>query len=210
MSSIKRPVGPQPPSVYWRRRLLVLLGLVAVIVVIVLIVVRPGAGDGQPAATESPAASEPADDAATSDPPADDAAAGGTCAAGAIVVTPVTDAPSYAGGAEPQISMSIQNTGSVDCELEVGTAAQEYVITSGADRIWSSRDCQTEPSQQVQTITAGQTLTTTPFPWNRTRSDAAACDAERTPVAAGGATYRLGVTLGEVTSAEDVPFLLND
>ena len=38
MSTIRNPVGPQPPSVYWRRRLVALLALVAVIVVIVLIV----------------------------------------------------------------------------------------------------------------------------------------------------------------------------
>ena len=39
MSTIRTPVGPQPPSVYWRRRLVVLLALIAVIVVIVLIIV---------------------------------------------------------------------------------------------------------------------------------------------------------------------------
>ncbi|MFL0711298.1 MAG: hypothetical protein ACJLS2_00255 [Microcella pacifica] len=45
MSTLRNPVGPQPPQVYWRRRLVVGLGILAVIIIIILIVVRPGAGD---------------------------------------------------------------------------------------------------------------------------------------------------------------------
>lgn len=57
MSTLRNPVGPQPPSVYWRRRIMVLLGLIAVIVVVVLIVVRPGAAEARRATRAIPARS---------------------------------------------------------------------------------------------------------------------------------------------------------
>jgi len=43
MQSLRQPVGPLPPQVYWRRRLVVGIGLLAVILIVVLILVRPGA-----------------------------------------------------------------------------------------------------------------------------------------------------------------------
>ena len=169
MSSIKNPVGPQPPSVYWRRRVLLALGLIAVIVVIILIVVQPGSGGTADPKDDTPAAgsdtSDPPTDAATDEPEV-----GGACAASSIELTPVTDATSYGADAQPMISMSIKNTGTVDCTLEAGTGAQEYVIMSGSDRIWSSKDCQTDPTTAPTLIAAGETKSTTPFAWGRTRS----------------------------------------
>jgi len=52
-------------------------------------------------------------------------------------------------------------------------------------------------------------VSTTPFPWSRTRSSPGDCDADREQVTAGGATYRLSVSVGEFASEGDVPFLLN-
>ena len=94
MSSVRTPVGPQPPAVYWRRRLVVLLGLVAVVVIIVLIVVRPGtenAGEKTPT---------PQNTATNSAAPVD---AGGACNPAVIVIAPVTDATTYASGVQPQL-----------------------------------------------------------------------------------------------------------
>ena len=42
MSSLRHPVGPEKPVVYWRRRLAVIAAIVIVVVVIVLIVVGRG------------------------------------------------------------------------------------------------------------------------------------------------------------------------
>jgi len=62
MQSLRQPVGPLPPQVYWRRRLVVGIGLLAVILIVVLILVRPGAEqagasnpDAAPAASDAPA-----------------------------------------------------------------------------------------------------------------------------------------------------------
>lgn len=211
MSSLRHPVGPQPPSVYWRRRLLVGLGLLAVVVVIVLIVVRPGSGEPAAAPTDS-GSSAPADDPTgsvpdpgASTPPGDVAA----CDPEVLRLEPVTDASSYGNGIDPMISMEITNAGAGPCSYDVGTGSQEYVITSGADRIWSSADCQVEPTEAVIVLEPDETLATTPFAWDRTRSTPDTCEGERPEVIAGGASYHLSVVLGEAESADTKQFLLD-
>jgi hypothetical protein len=200
MSTVRNPVGPQPPSVYWRRRLLVLLGLLAVVVIIVLIVVRPGAentGNETPAPSTAPT---------NTSPPVE---AGEGCNPAVIQLEPITDAASYPTGVEPQISMSITNTGAVACTLDVGTAEQVYSIVSGSDPIWNSRDCQEGGEALEQLLQPNEPLTTQPFGWDRTRSAPNTCDSGRPEVIAGGATYRLSVSLGDIESAEDTPFILD-
>ncbi|MGN6324618.1 hypothetical protein [Pseudolysinimonas sp.] len=211
MSTIRNPVGPQPPNVYWRRRLLLLIGVVAVIVVILLIVFAPK-GDSKAATDKTPTPT------ATSTPPNPDpkfsssgtaAAAAGTCDPSVVTITPITDASSYAANAQPQLSMSIVNASAKACSLDVGTKAQQYLITSGADTIWNSTACQQDPTSDVRTLEPGKTLTTTPFAWNRTRSSESGCAANPTAVTGGGASYHLQVKLGNITSKGTKQFILN-
>lgn len=199
MSTIRNPVGPQPPGIYWRRRAVVLLGLVAVIVIILLIVFRP-TGNTPTSTSSSPkptAPSSTADDG--------DAAA---CDPAKIELTAVTDKGGYNAGEQPLISMSITNTGSSACTINAGTDAQEYIITSGSDQIWSSRDCQTDPAATETVLQPGIAKSTNPFPWDRTRSSLETCTGDRPQVAAGGASYHLSVKLGEIESAATKQFLL--
>jgi hypothetical protein len=205
MSTIKNPVGPQPPSVYWRRRLLLLVLLVVVIVVIVLIVVRPGSGN--PSGTPTGGASNGSSQGASTQP----AASGNPSAAcdpSVITLVPITDASSYAATAKPNLSMSITNSGASACTFDVGTDAQVYLITSGSDQIWSSKDCQTAPTATKQVLEPGKTLSTTPFAWDRTRSSTTTCTATRPAVTAGGASYHLQVQVGAAKSAETKQFVL--
>ena len=209
MSTIRNPVGPQPPSVYWRRRLVLLLGLVAVIIVIVLIIVRPG---GTPASTPSDTPSNttaPVDPSGTPSPSITSAEGGTACNPSQVTVVAVTDSNSYASGVKPMISMKITNAGAAPCTFDVGTGAQEYIITSGADRIWSSKDCQQSPTSTPQVLQPGVELTTTPFAWDRTRSSTTTCNATRPAAVANstGPTYKLQVKLGSVES-ENVAFRL--
>ncbi|ROS58210.1 hypothetical protein EDF38_2949 [Frigoribacterium sp. PhB160] len=222
MSTFTNPTGPQPPSVYWRRRAVLLLGLVVVVIVIVLIVVRPGSGAEPGAATTTTPAAEapapepsatgtaPAADAteqATDAPAAGDAAA---CDASDVELVPIADKQSYASTELPQISMSITNTGSTDCVLNLGSSQQTLTVSSGEEQYWSSKDCQVNGTDQDVTLTAGQTLTTPAIAWDRTRSSADTCDSTtRTPVTGGGATYRLSVSVGDITSTETAPMILN-
>ncbi|KJC65043.1 hypothetical protein SAMN06295879_1311 [Agreia bicolorata] len=218
MSTIKNPVGPEPSKVYWRRRVLVLAGLLAVIAIIVLIIVRPGSSSdvgssaAPPASTTAPAtttppaaASEPQNvDAA---PPADGQTA--ACDPANIKVIPVTDAETYAAGVNPQLSLSVTNTGGTACSINVGTAQQVYTIRSGDEQYWVSTDCQASPTDMPTVIAAGATLASTPFAWDRTRSAADTCaSTDRPQVPAGGASYHLDVSIGGFASTTSTQFIL--
>lgn len=213
MSSLRNPVGPQPASVYWRRRIVALVGLIAVIVCIVLIVSAIANGGGAASPTPGPTVSgapsdDPGDDAGSGD--GSDAATDGSapCNPAVIRLVAVTDRNSYPAGVQPMISMSITNTGAVPCTLDVGTSEQAYYIVSGSDPIWNSVDCQTDPTPFERVLAANETVTTTPFAWDRTRSSASTCSSARPEVIGGGATYRLSVKLGDLESASDTPFIL--
>ena len=223
MSTLRHPVGPQPPQVYWRRRALVIGVLLAVVLVVVLIVARPGSGDegGGAAATATPTATPAAESSA---PPATAPAADATEAAGApaasgdapacspgqIVLEPVSDKSAYGPGELPQISMTITNSGRDDCSIDLGSAHQELVVSSGDDRYWSSKDCQVNGTDQLVVVAAGETLSTPPIAWDRTRSSVDTCDsAALDPVPAGGASYRLSVSVGDVTSDDTEQMILN-
>jgi hypothetical protein len=201
MSTIRNPVGPQPPKTYWRRRLLVLIGVLAVILIIVLIVVRPG-GSGTPTAqgTNTPASTAAGPSTETVKP----------CSVANVQVTAVTDKETYKAGENPQLSFTIENTGTTDCTFKVGTDVQKYVITSGSETIWQSTDCQTDAVAKTVTLKAGTPVSSSPFAWNRTRSSKTTCKATNPPqVTAGGASYHLGVTVDTATSAKTKQFVLN-
>lgn len=221
MSTFRNPVGPQSPATYWRRRLMVVLGLVAVIVVVVLIVVRPGsdAADAKSGSSSSDqgsvgGAADGGDAVAAGDDETDAAASADAeqpatpidpkaCKPGVITIEAVTDKVTYAAGEKPLISMKVTNTGGAECDLAVGTDIQEFRITSGSEQYWSSLDCQATAAPQTVTIAPGDegAMSTTPIPWDRTRSDPATCDGDRPAVPAGGASYHLTVQLGELQSA---------
>ena len=189
MSTIRNPVGPQPRNVYWRRRLLVLLGVLAVIVIIILIVARPG-GSKTPVGIKTNTPHTPV-------------AAVVACKPSDVKVVGVADALSYAAGVNPMLSLTITNTGSTPCSFKDGSDVQVYVITSGTEKIWSSKDCQTGGQPATTTLQPGVAVKSTPFAWTRTRSNPAACSATNAPqVIAGGASYHLTVTVNGVASAK--------
>ncbi len=196
MSTFRTPVGPQPSNVYWRRRLLVLAGVLVVILIIVLIVVRPG-GSPKPADTKTPN-------------PGSTTSALATCKASSLDVEPLTDSQSYASGVDPKLSLTITNTGTKACTFKVGSDVQDYEITSGTEKIWSSKDCQTNPVPLVATLKPGVPVQSTPFAWDRTRSDPSTCSSKtKHRVVAGGASYHLGVSVDGVKSAKTEQFLLH-
>jgi hypothetical protein len=132
------------------------------------------------------------------------------CATDDVAVTAVTDKRSYASGQDPKLSIELTNTGSAPCTLNVGTSAQVFTITSGSDTWWTSTDCQTQPSDMVVVLQAGQKVSSAkPITWDRTRSSVATCDAKNRPKApGGGATYHLAVSIGGVRSTDDALFQL--
>lgn len=200
---------------------MVLMGLVAVIVAVVLVFVRPGAsqGDDVGATTppSTPATSGPAtDEAAATDaaePPATEAAEpaadGDPCRAEQVTVEAVTDKAVYAAGEQPKLSVTITNTGSNVCVLNVGTAAQVFTITSGADTYWTSTHCQVDPVDAEVSIEPGTPVSSSePITWDRTRSSADTCGGERATVPAGGASYHLSVAVDGFESSTSKQFLV--
>lgn len=188
MSTIRNPVGPQPSKVYWRRRLAVLIGLVVIIVIIILIVARPGSGKPVAINTHTPAPTT--------------AATAPACKKSNVQVIAVTDANSYAAGVNPMLSLTITNIGPAACSFKDGSDVQKYVITSGTDTIWSSTDCQTNAVAHTSVLQPSKSVSSTPFAWNRTRSNASDCTATNAPqVTAGGASYHLTVSVDGVSSS---------
>lgn len=212
MSGWTDPVGPKPKSVYVRRRIFVLLGLLAVIAAIVLIIVKPGSStEAAPASTvEIPEgvsgtnASEAPDEAAdeaTSDTPEE-------CRAQDLEVVPLTDRESYAAGEEPELSLSVENTGTRACIADLGTAGMVFTVTSGSDQVWLSTDCQKQADHRDVILEPGKKLRTEPLIWDRTRSTPDTCTSDREPVGADGASYHLSVAAGGAESRRSAQFLL--
>ncbi|MEK6342577.1 MAG: hypothetical protein V4737_01885 [Curtobacterium sp.] len=231
MSSFRHPVGPERPSVYWRRRAIALGAVLVVVIVVVLIVVgrgngatpaaAPSASSGTPAAGSSPSSSSAASassgssassgaSASSPRPSSSSSAAadGATCSKDQIELTPVVDKTSYGPTEDPKIAMSITNTGSNSCHMDLGSSQQVLTISSGEEQYWSSKDCQTNGTNQDVTIKAGQKLTTPSIAWDRTRSSSSTCDASRPSVTGGGASYHLSVAVGNIESAKSVQFIL--
>ncbi|MCR2813887.1 hypothetical protein NQ166_12285 [Microbacterium sp. zg.Y1090] len=226
---MSEPVRRRPtPAVYRRRRLTVLLALLLVIAGVVLLVWQPWNADAaetgprpeptpavsSPAPTPAPTTSAPPKEATPDAEVPEDPDAGsdavGECTSGMVEVAAVTDKQSYPAGENPQLSISLTNTGGVACTMNVGTTTQVFTISSGDDVWWRSTDCQSEPSDQTVTIDAGQTVSSaTPLTWDRTRSSVSTCgDTDRPVAPGGGSSFHLKVAIGGVQSAGSAQFLL--
>jgi hypothetical protein len=136
------------------------------------------------------------------------AKAGGTCRTSQIDLKAVTDKSQYGPTEQPKIAMSITNTGSAACHMDLGSSKQVLTITSGSETYWSSKDCQTGGTDQDVTLKAGQTLTTPSITWDRTRSSTSTCDTSRPAVTAHGASYHLTVAVGSMAGTTTAQFVL--
>ncbi len=201
MSTFCNPVGPESPTVYWRRRLVVGIGALAVIVIILLIVFAPKGGKAPvdahttnaPANTSTPVATN----AGGSAPP---------CVAADLVVTATVDKAKFTVEEQPQFAFTIENKGKAACTATAGSDVQAFTVTSGKDTVWSSTDCQSGPTPATPVIKPGEKVTGGPVPWDRTRSSKTTCGAARTPVAAG--FYHITVTVNGIKSAVSPQFQL--
>lgn len=190
-----------PPEVYRRRRLAVFGGLLTVIVVVGLLIWRPSLGGG-PTANEAPEEELVAEEAIPVAP----------CTSSQIELTPQTDEVRYDPGAIPQVWLTVKNTGSTECELDVGTDVQEYIVDSGLrdnpDLIWSSTHCESNAAPLTITLEPGQERSTGSIAWDRTRSTPDTCNDDRPQMPGGGASYHLTVKLGPFESEGTRQFIL--
>jgi hypothetical protein len=213
MSTPHRPARPHSRRVYWRRRIVVAAGLAAIIILIVVLATHAGSGDGSPRAGADAATTASGSAAGAAKGTASGSGSGGTpapvaCRAADVTVAAHTDRQAYPAGVFPRFSLSLTNTGAVPCRIDAGTGAQHYTITSGKDVYWRSVDCQTDSQKMVILLAPGKTVRSTPFTWGRIRSDPKTCYEKNPPlVPAGGATYRVRVSVDGIASAR-VPFIL--
>ncbi len=210
MPTAPNPVGRPSAAVYRRRRIVVGLGLLLVILVIVLIVGRLASSSGaenDPAAAAAKTASTPV---ATSDPAEEtDEVTIEECDPALLEVEALTDADEYQADVQPKLSFRITNTGTDVCTANVGTSTQVYTISTGPDVVWTSTDCQEDPTDQILTLEPDVPVSSTPFAWERVRSSTDTCDdEEREAVVADGATYSLEVEAAGSPSLEPKTFLL--
>jgi len=211
MSTNQTPAGRQSPQVYRRRRLLVLIGLIAVLVAVVLIIVRPGSsqGDDRGASPSTSPTTTPATSDPTTIPTEPTAADGDPCSPEKILVEAVTDKSAYEAAEQPQLSVTITNTGKNICVLNAGTAQQVFTIKSGEELYWTSTDCQVDAIDAEVSLTPGTPISSAvPIIWDRTRSTPETCDGPRETVPAGGSSYHLSVSVDGFESAESKQFQL--
>ncbi|MGN6441837.1 MAG: hypothetical protein ACTHL6_08095 [Arthrobacter sp.] len=216
-SSVRKPSA----AVYRRRRLVVGGALLLVIALVVSGFALAGAFKGgsqqasstqpsptdpasaNPAASATPSASTSATASATASPTT---SATPTCNQNLVTVTATTDKPAYGPGENPMLTLKVTNGGKVPCEVNIGTSQMEFLVTSGSDRIFSSKDCQASSEDLVKVIAPGASETAN-FPWNRNRS-ADGCKEVAAAPGGGGAYYIFTAKLGSRASPKAV-FQLN-
>ncbi len=218
MSTVLHPVGPRRARVYWVRRLLVLVVLAALVLVATTAVswVRGRGAEAGAAAAEAtdPGTRAAADRAGDDDRDADDDAAGDAperspatpvdCRPEALQLTLTSGDVEYEETQSPVLTATVTNIGDVACTVDAGDATREVLITSGDDRIWSTKDCATPETASRQLLLDAGAADAVPIEWTRVRS-AEGCPADLPAPQAG--TYQAVATLGG-TSSQTVVFIL--
>lgn len=197
-----QPLGPLPATTYWRRR-----GVLALVIVALAVLLWSCSGGQASSPTPKPTSS-PTSTASPSPKPTPTAtptpaptrspiavAVVTTCADEVLQVT-LTGADTAAVGTAPRVRLVVRNTGAVACRRDLGPRAVELVVTSGADRVWSSADCSPGGSQGTITLPPGQ-ADGQALTWPGTRSEPA-CAGSRAAAQAG--TYRLVAKVGALSS----------
>jgi hypothetical protein len=222
------PNGPLSPSVYWRRRAGAAVVVVLAVALLAWIIGGlVGADDETPvqgtagsrhvaaqvsASPSAPPSTRPSTTASSapssSGAPAPPATTTTTtpppgppqpCPDAVTKVDAKVEAPSYAVGQQPLLTLIVSNVGPVPCTRDVSRQLRELVVTSadGANRLWSSNDCFAPPGADVQLLQPQQSLF---FSLNWAgRTSAPGCPAERTTVLAG--SYRVVGKLGPLVGS---------
>jgi hypothetical protein len=196
-----QPVGPLPPSTYWRRR--VLLAVVAVVLLLVGLKACTGDDDEQslasrttpsptpsPTVSTAPSGSRSAAPTTTSSPSPAPVPA---CGDAALQVTVESDAEAYKSGAAPRFTLSVTNVGPTACRRALGPSAVELRVFSGEDRIWSSDDCAKGTGQGILELAPKEARQlTVQWPGKRTKPGC------KTSEVAQPGTYRVSARVGGI------------
>jgi hypothetical protein len=200
------------PAVYRRRRLFVGIALLIVVGLAFGGFAVAGAFNGteQASSTERATGMAPAPSgspsAAPSAAPTPTPTPTPTCNQNLVTVSASTDKPAYGRDEKPLLSLKVTNGGTMPCEVNIGTSQMEFVVTSGADRIFSSKDCQAKSEDLIKTLAPGASETAN-FQWAQNRT-LEGCQPIATKPGGGGAYYIFTAKLGSKASPKAV-FQLN-
>lgn len=200
----RRPARKPLSPVYRRRRLVVGAVLLLVIALAVggFAAISAALKGPAPAATASDSPQTPGATGGPDPSATPTSTSGAGCDEKLLTVTASTDKAAYGPDESPLLTLKVTNKNRVACEVNIGTSQMEYLVTSGSDRIFSSRDCQAESDDLVKKIPAGRTETAN-FPWNRKRSTEG-CKVVDAQPGGGGAYYVFTARLGNKTSPKAV------
>lgn len=191
MSSLLNPVGPEPASVYWRRRIVVILAVLLVIAFVFWVLGR--GGSDEPAA--APASPSPLPTLNTASPTPSAADSGAPCSDTDIEVTVTTEQQTFPAGGPVEFVMKIANNGAAACVRDVGPAANTFTVTSGGFDVWDSDSCSEPGESQEEEIPAGEAFAVKGT-WDATVTANGCSNA--TPADAGA--YQVVASNGDVSS----------
>ncbi len=202
------------PAVYRRRRLFVVVALLMVVGLAFGGFAAAGAFNGTeqvssnsgPAAGATATAPGASPSAAPSSNPTPTPTPTPTCNQNLVTVSASTDKAAYGPDEKPLLSLKVTNGGTMPCDVNIGTSQMEFLVTSGADRIFSSKDCQAKSEDLVKTIPPGASETAN-FPWAQNRT-LEGCQPVASKPGRGGAYYIFTAKLGSKASPKAV-FQLN-
>jgi hypothetical protein len=163
-----RPVGYQPPAVYWRRRL-TLLAVLVLLVVLTAWVLWPGGGDStaakappkpssgaQQSIGSSPARSTASKTAAKKAPTTrHHVARAAACTLAHLQLDALVGKTAYHVGDQPVVMLQVKNVGTKPCVQNLADSQVVLQIYNGESRVWGSHDCEIEPGTDLRTLAAG-------------------------------------------------------
>lgn len=180
MSSLLRPVGHLPASVYWVRRALVLVVLVVLTVVLLKLLGGGGEDPKNSAATApepSPTATSTTGSSPTStpsrgrgdnEPDGPTKAKDTTCDGTEVRITVLPAARQIAPGAALNLEVSLSAVRD-QCTAKIDATQLSLTIMSGNDRIWSTTHCRQLIPQATLVLAKGKESSSTVV-WNGRRS----------------------------------------
>lgn len=182
MSSLLRPVGHLPASVYWFRRALVLVVLVALL--FVLVRVLGGGGDPKNSAasdpgqnpstaptvvpTPTPGAKTSGTKTKTSEPTSTGTPKDVDCTGKDVKIDVVPATRRLASGNSMNLVIQLSAVRD-ECRVAVDPTVLSLTITSGKDQIWTTEHCEKVVPRATLVLAKSKQSTTT-IPWDGRRS----------------------------------------
>jgi hypothetical protein len=185
MSSLLRPVGHLPASVYWFRRALVLVVLVALL--FVLVRVLGGGGDDPknsaasgpepdpssaptlaPTPTPTPGKKTSGTKTKTSEPTSTGTPKDADCIGRDVKIDVVPATRTLTAGNSMNLVIELSAVRD-DCRLAVDPTVLSLTITSGKDQIWTTEHCEKVVPRATLLLAKGKQSTAT-IPWDGRRS----------------------------------------